>query len=244
MRVMNNVCDYDGVTLLKGRFNIDFYKIAKDTCFLTPSASTIKQHKPSNHIYNINRLGELRVGWINQEGYGFALQGKFREALTRFDEVLRLEPQYIHAWNHKGLCNYFLERYPTSLKCFNAAIKLNRQFIEAYINKGCLLQRFHNFENALNCFEEAESINSRSFENWTNKSISLIALGDFTSALHCLDRAVALNPVKPAIYALRSICFLALEWYREGCEDLKVALQLDPLNKIAIELFKISNAIV
>ena len=236
---MNNVYRHNGVKLLKDELGINFHKIAKDTCFLTPSLSTIKQHISSSHVYSLTRVGELRVGWINQEGYALALTGNYREALTRFDEVLRIEPHYIHAWNHKGLCNYFLEKYPTSLNCFTAAIKLNQQFIEAYINKGCSLQRLNKFESAISCFEEAESINSNSFENWANKSISLIALGDFTGALNCLDRAVAFNCMKPSIYALRSICFIVLEWFNEGFEDLKFALELDPSNRIILELFKI-----
>jgi tetratricopeptide (TPR) repeat protein len=240
---MNNVYHHNGIKLLKDELGINFYKIAEDMCFLTPSLSTIKQHISSSHVYSITRVGELRVGWINQEGYALALTGNYREALTRFDEVLRIEPHYIHAWNHKGLCNYFLERYPTSLSCFTAAIKLDQQFIEAYINKGCSLQRLNKFESAISCFEEAESINSNSFENWTNKSISLIALGDFTGALNCLDRAIVFNYMKPSIYALRSICFFVLEWFNEGFEDLKFALELDPSNRIILELFKIYKTI-
>lgn len=241
---MNNVDHYNGVKLLKDELGINFYKIAKHTCFLTPSLSTIKLHISTSHVYSITSVGELRVGWINQEGYALALTGNYREALKRFDEVLRIEPHYVHAWNHKGLCNYFLERYTTSLNCFTAAIKLNQQFIEAYINKGCSLQRLNKFESAITCFEEAESINSNSFENWANKSISLIALGDFTGALNCLDKAVVLSCMKPSIYALRSICFFILEWFNEGFEDLKFALELDPSNRIILELFKIYNAMV
>jgi tetratricopeptide (TPR) repeat protein len=241
---MNNVYNHNGVKLLKDELGINFYKIAKDTCFLTPSLSTVKQYISTSHVYSITRVGELRVGWMNQEGYALALAGNYKEALTRFEEVLRIEPHYVHAWNHKGLCNYFLERYPTSLNCFTAAIKLNQQFIEAYINKGCSLQRLNKFESAISCFEEAESINSNSFEIWANKSISLIALGDFTGALNCLDRAVMFNCMKPSIYALRSICFFILKWFNEGFEDLKFALELDPSNRIILELFKIYNTMV
>jgi len=242
--VMNYVYDHSGIKLLKDELDINFYKIAKDMCFLTSSLSTIKQHTSSNHVYSVQRMGELRVGWINQEGYALAQTGNHKEALTRFDEVLRIEPNYLHAWNHKGLCNYFLERYQASLNCFTAVIKLNQQFIEPYINKGCSLQRLNKFERAINCFEEAESINPNSFENWTNKSISLIALGDFTGALNCLDRAVLFNCMAPSIYALRSICFIMLECFNEGFEDLKSALELDPSNRTVMDLFKVYDMMV
>ncbi|HXY87074.1 MAG TPA: tetratricopeptide repeat protein [Candidatus Acidoferrales bacterium] len=242
--VMNGVYDHSGIKLLKDELDINFYKIAKDSCFLTPSLSTLKQHVSSNHVYTVQRMGELRVGWINQDGYALALAGNYKEALTRFDEALRIEPNYMHAWNHKGLCNYFLERYPASLNCFTAAIKLNQQFIEPYINKGCSLQRLNKFERAINCFEDAESINPNSFENWANKSISLIALGDFTGALNCLDRAVVFNCVAPSIYGLRSICFFILERFNEGFEDLKSAVELDSSNRTIIDLLKVYDTMV
>src|SRR5660397_239792 len=125
----------------------DVYKrqIARDTCFLMSSVATVKKHKSTPHVYTSNKLADRRVGWIYYQAYTLALSGKYLESLGRFDEVLRLEPEYIHAWNQKGLCNYFLERYSRAISCFDKASSLNSRYLESLNNKGCALQRLDEF---------------------------------------------------------------------------------------------------
>ena len=107
--------DFQGVDYLERFFAIDFRIIARDMCFLTSSIATAKAHQPAPHVFTSDKLADRRVGWIYHQAYTLALSGKYLESLARFDEVLRLEPEYIHAWNQKGLCNYFLERYTSAI---------------------------------------------------------------------------------------------------------------------------------
>ena len=227
-----------GIEHLSRYFAVDFRILARDTCFLVSSVGTRKKHKPTPHVYPSNNLGDLRVGWIYNEAYSLALSKNYRESLARFDEVLRLEPSYFHAWNQKGLCYYFLGRYALAIKCFDKANTMCSNYVEPHINKGCVLQRLDKFDSAIECFDDAESIQQGLFEALNNKAISLIALGDFTGALTCLDRCVLMGAIKPSVHTLRSLCFLVLEQISEGLLDLEIALQLDPLNKHASTLRK------
>ncbi|MGZ4945448.1 MAG: tetratricopeptide repeat protein [Halobacteriota archaeon] len=89
------------------------------------SFGSVKKHKATTHLYKSTMRANRRVGWIYYQAYSLALSGKYLQSLTRFDEVLRLEPGYIHAWNQKGLCNYFLPRYNDAISCFDKASSLN-----------------------------------------------------------------------------------------------------------------------
>ncbi len=228
--------EYQGIRDLSTQFGIDFRLLAQSTCFLTSSIATKKHFSPSPHVYSSARLGDMRVGWIYHQAYSLALSGRYRDGLARFDDVLRLEPAYVHAWNQKGLCQYFLKEYKQAIKTFKQASALCPTYVESHINTGCALQRLDLFEDALQSFDDAEAAQSGLYETHNNKALSLIALGDFTGALTCLDRCICANALKPTIYCLRSLCLFVLERTSEGLLDLEIAFRLDPLNKHAIML--------
>ncbi|MGZ4947269.1 MAG: tetratricopeptide repeat protein [Halobacteriota archaeon] len=228
--------EFQGNEYLERYFSVDFRTIARDTCFLMSSVATAKKHKLTPHVYTSNKLADRRVGWIYDQAYTLALSSKYLESLARFDEVLRLEPGYIHAWNQKGLCNYFLKRYNSAISCFDKASSLNSLYLESLNNKGCALQRLDEFGAAIDCFDKVESIRAGLFETLNNKALSLIALGDYTGALTCVDRCISSGLVKGSFYIVRSICFLALDQIGEGLYDLTIASKLDPQSKHALAL--------
>jgi tetratricopeptide (TPR) repeat protein len=195
------------------------------------------------HVYTSKKLADRRVGWIYFQACALALSGKYRESLARFDEVLRLEPEYIHAWNQKGLCNYFLERYSSAIRCFDKASSLNPLYLESHNNKGCALQRFDEFGAAIECFDKVESIHAGLFEALNNTALSLMALGDYTGALTCVDRCISTGFVKGSFYVLRSLCFLALDRINEGLYDVAIALKFDPQSKHALTLREVFDRV-
>ena len=229
----------EGIDILKREFGIDFRLIAPDTCILASSVTTARRHKAAPHVYTSEKLSDRRVGWVYRDACTLALSGKYLDSLARFDEVIRLEPAYVHAWNQKGLCNYFLERYASAIKCFDKASALDSRYVESHNNKGCTLQRLDEFDVALECFDEAESIQTSLFEISNNKAISLIAVGDFTAALMCSDRCISAQGMNWSVYVLRSLCFLALGEISEGFCDLRIALQINPGNKHVLGLFDV-----
>ena len=228
--------DSQGVDYLERYFGIDFRAVARDLCYLTSSVATTKQHQYAPHVYESNTWGARRVGWMYDDGVALALAGKFSASLARFDEVLRLEPAYMHAWNQKGLCYYFLRRYPNAGACFDRASALNSFYLESRNNKGCTLQRLNAFSEAIESFDQVDAIRPGLFEPSNNKAISLIALGDFTAGLTCVDRCISTGVTKGSFYVLRSLCSLALDQISEGFFDLQIALKLNPQNKHAIKL--------
>ncbi|MGZ4934315.1 MAG: tetratricopeptide repeat protein [Halobacteriota archaeon] len=236
--------EYEGIRHLHSHFGIDFRVLAQSTCFLVSSVATKKNHHPSPHVYTSTRLGDMRVGWIFDQAYSLALSGKHREGLARFEEVLRLEPAFVHAWNQKGLCHYFLKEYTLAIKSFNKASALCPTYVESLINRGCALQRLDLFDEALQSFDDAEVTQPGLYETLNNKAISLIALGDFTGALSCLDGCILAAELKPSVYCLRSLCLVVLERISEGVLDLEIVLRLDPLNKHALMLYRAFHAYV
>ncbi|HYA32577.1 MAG TPA: tetratricopeptide repeat protein [Candidatus Bathyarchaeia archaeon] len=226
----------EGIDILKREFGIDFRLIAPDTCFLASSVTTARRHKAAPHVYTSEKLSDRRVGWVYRDACTLALSGKYLDSLARFDEVIRLEPAYVHAWNQKGLCDYFLGRYASAIECFDKCSALDGRYAESHNNKGCTLQRLDEFDAAIECFDAAEAIQLGLFEVSNNKAISLIALGDFTAALTCIDRCLASHGTNWSVCVLRSLCFLALGETEQGFWALRFAERLAPTNRHVLTL--------
>lgn len=60
----------------------------------------------------------------------------FQTALTDYDKVLALNPQFVYAWFNKGNIYYALGDFTSALECYNRAIQLRRDFPEALYNRG------------------------------------------------------------------------------------------------------------
>ncbi len=228
--------EYEGILHLDKQFGIDFRILAQSMCLLVSSVATRKRHRPSPHVYKSEMQGSMRVGWIYDQAYSLALAGEYQQALARFDEVLRLEPTYVHAWNQKGLCYYFLEDYTRAIESFQKASALYPSYVEALINIGCVQQRLDLFDEAVQSFDNADALRPGLYETLNNKAISLLALGDFTGALTYLDRCILAGGLKPSIYCLRGLCLFVLERANDGMTNVEAALRLDPLNKHALIL--------
>ena len=70
------------------------------------------------------------IGNIFSEG------GWIREAVSAYDMVLRLKPDFAEAYYNRGTAKTFIAEYEAAIADFDEAIRLKPEFVEAYYNRG------------------------------------------------------------------------------------------------------------
>ncbi len=70
------------------------------------------------------------IGNILSEG------GWIREAVSAYDMVLRLKPDFAEAYYNRGTAKTFVAEYQLAITDFDEAIHLKPEFVEAYYNRG------------------------------------------------------------------------------------------------------------
>ena len=70
------------------------------------------------------------IGNILSEG------GWIREAVSAYDMVLRLKPDFAEAYYNRGTAKTFIAEYEAAIADFDEAIRLKPEFVEAYYNRG------------------------------------------------------------------------------------------------------------
>ncbi|MEW5937186.1 MAG: tetratricopeptide repeat protein, partial [Candidatus Thermoplasmatota archaeon] len=128
------------------------------------------------------------------EGDRHLKEGRFEEAIARYNLAVRLETRPAEAWTSKGVALKRLGRYDDALLAHNMALKLQPRNEVALCNKGDLLFRVRKYEDALKCYERAIEIRPKYAVAWNNKAIALAMLGRLQEAKEAEDIATKMRP--------------------------------------------------
>jgi tetratricopeptide (TPR) repeat protein len=108
---------------------------------------TLRKGYPRNTLY---------LYWLGRLDYDARA---YHEAIAKFQEVVRLDPKMMRAYDNLGLCYDYLGRYPEAVENYSRAIELNRAQAAPspwpHLNLGLALMALNRFDEAESQFEEA-----------------------------------------------------------------------------------------
>lgn len=162
-------------------------------------------------------------------GLIYSALARHPEAVTSFEEALRLEPQDVASLVHLAAAHHQLEKYETALDVLNQAIALDPTVLEAYSLKGDMLTGAKQYQEAIACYEKVLSFNPENSLAWNNKGVALYGLGHYDKALICYDRALSIHPTDAETLSNKANALTQLKRYPEALSLYDQALQIDPL---------------
>ena len=79
---------------------------------------------------------EVAIHAFFSMGNILSVGGWIREAVSAYDMVLRLKPNFAEAYYNRGTAKTFIAEYAAAITDFDEAIRLKPEFLEAYYNRG------------------------------------------------------------------------------------------------------------
>ena len=159
--------------------------------------------------------------------------GRFEEALSSYDQALKLNPKHAGAWNNRGITLSKLGRSDEALLCYDKAIGLNPKNEMAWYGRGSTLDNMGRFEEALSSYDKALEINPRLAEVWYNRGNTLFNMTKYDEALPSYDKALELNPKDAEVWDNRGITLSKLGRSDEALLCYDKAIGLNPKNEMA-----------
>jgi tetratricopeptide (TPR) repeat protein len=92
------------------------------------------------------------------------------QVLECYDKSIEIDPNFIDAWNNKGLALHNLalgnlKKYKEAIECYDKAIEIDPNFIEPYLNKANALLYLKYYDQARECNKKAMDLN-HAWDNW------------------------------------------------------------------------------
>ncbi len=122
-----------------------------------------------------------------------SILGNKLKAIQIYERVLRLNPQFIEAYNNIALDLAYLGEHEKAIFYFEQALAIRPDFTEAVINKGASFNELGMFPAAISAFEFVLRTDPKNTLALANLTITYIRLGDLDFAENVAKRALEAN---------------------------------------------------
>lgn len=158
----------------------------KHTTSALPQQDTVNATYTAEYFY---RSGET---WYDMQRY--------EEAISNFTQALHLDPQYVPAYDSRGIAYATLKQYDHALSDFTEAIRLNPHNATTYYNRGTAYLAMNRVEAAVSDYTEAIILDPHYVQAYTNRGIAYEKLERHQEAVEDYTRAINLDPNDPRTY--------------------------------------------
>lgn len=134
----------------------------------------------------------------NVLGASLASQNKTVEAIKYFQEVIRVNPDYVEGYNNLGTALIVEERYKEALEVLQHAVRLNPDWPQAYYNLGIVFSKLREYDRAIRANQHALKLAPENINVINNLSALLNDNRRYSEAievLSILDKQQFDNPV-------------------------------------------------
>ena len=156
-------------------------------------------------------------------------QKNYQGAISKYNEAIKLNPNFAMAYNNLGYSYTMrLKNYESALEYLNKAIQLDSNLAMAYNNRGITYRKLKNYTQEISDFNQAIKLNPNYDLAYNNRGNVYDDLKNYTQAISDFNQAIKLNPNYAMAYNnLGYVYTMRLKNYESALEYLNKAIQLD-----------------
>ncbi len=122
------------------------------------------------------------------------------EAVREYEEVIRLQPRAIRAWNNLGNIHTLRGDYERAAECYRQVIRIRPDIVHPYNNLGSVLFRMDRLDEALQYFQAALKIRPDLAESLNNVGAIHFRKGRYEEAEKSYREALKYKPLNPSVH--------------------------------------------
>lgn len=162
------------------------------------------------------------------------------ERITLLNRAIELKPDYIAAYNSRGIAYSHLKKYQEAIADFDHALKLDPASAWSHLQRGITYRHFQKHKWAMADFNRAIELDPQLDRAYVLRGRAYRRRKEYEEAIADFDRAIALNPNYAWAYGSRSQVYTDIGKYQESIAGLDHAIALAP-GFAAINLFSKST---
>jgi class 3 adenylate cyclase/Flp pilus assembly protein TadD len=150
------------------------------------------------------------------------------EAARRFDEALRISPDFLEAYVGRAQARRMLLQYELSLKDCNEIIRIKPDEPRGYNCRGYGYELLKQNETAIRDFNEAIRLNPDFAQAYADRGGAYSDLQQYDRAVQDYSKAIRLRPRNALFHMKRGTVFKSLKQYDKAIEDYTEAIRILP----------------
>ena len=152
----------------------------------------------------------------------------YQDAITVYNEAIRLQPDFANAYVNRGLTKEKLGQHEPAIMDYSSAIKIDPTLAGAYNNRGSAQRRLGQHFLALEDLNTAIHLDPRYVKAYVNRGNAKNSLGHPNEALEDFNTALALDPDSAEAYNNRGVAKATLMQLPDAIKDFDTAIELNP----------------
>ncbi len=153
----------------------------------------------NNQTTDVQEYSSPVEAWFNT-GLNMARAGDLAGAISSWDKVLELNPNFSQAWHNRGSALANLGKLDDAIASFDQAIAINPNDHLAWNNRGNVFYNLQNWEEALSCWNHVVEIQPEYYQSWYNRGCALENLNKKEESLKSYEKALKIKPdFQPAL---------------------------------------------
>jgi tetratricopeptide (TPR) repeat protein len=180
------------------------------------------------HTYLEENLdSEEKLNLYFERGLILAKNGDYEEAITSYDQALKIKPDYHQASYNRGIALRQLGRIEEAITSYDTALKNEPNKCETWYNRGNALRHLGRYEEAITAHDNALKVKPDYHEAWVNRGNALFNLGRIEETIASYDNALKLKPDYANAYYNKACVYALQENIPLMIENLKQAINLN-----------------
>ena len=165
---------------------------------------------------------------LRELGLLFAAEQDYGNAITSWEKVLAINPDYHEAWYNRGVELSALGRKEEAIQSYDKAVDIKPDYHEAWYVRGNALSALGRKEEAIQSYDKALDIKPDKRKVWNYRGVALFDLGRAEEAVQSYDKALDINPDDHAAWCARGWALFSLGRKEEAVQNYDQALQIQP----------------
>jgi tetratricopeptide (TPR) repeat protein len=160
-----------------------------------------------------------------------------KKAIEYLDKIIKLKPDYVEAYNQRGVAHLNSGQNQPAIEDFTIAIRLQPDNALAYFNRGTIYSNLNQDKQAIDDFSEAIRLKPDTTAGvYNSRGIIYNKLGKYELAIKDFNESIKLQPNNAVAYNNRGISHFKQGDKNLCCSDVQKACSMGFCK--ASELFK------
>jgi tetratricopeptide (TPR) repeat protein/S1-C subfamily serine protease len=202
----------------------------KDFALMNQKAAILKntkQYSAAILIYDEIIRNQPQSYAYSNRGFIRDLLGDRQEAITDFDQAIRINPTHVGAYNNRGIAKFRSGNSQAAIADYDRAIALNPKYIESYNNRGLAKSALGNKQGAIIDFDMSIAINPEIAKSYSNRGNVKFYSGNKQEAIIDFNRAISLDSKCIECYTNRGVAKSELGDQQGAIIDFDKIISLD-----------------